>query len=394
MRAGRVGVERGDRLVDGGAGPGSGRRPRASRPRAGPAPRSPRRTSRRGRPWRRGSTARPAAYRSRPAACFSRPSGASSSRRNRPNSAVAARGRGGAARPGRRRARRRPRRAARPARGRSCRRPGRSRRRTAWRPRAIWCRALTPARRAAASQQRLLVLLRAPRERGRAGPRCSRAASSPSVGIRSKTAAQLVQRRWRSRSARWWSRRRRSASSRPSRSSIASLATRSARRPARWRRARPACAGRARPGRRSPSGRQVGRAGRRTRRCRRRWRRRVERRPLVDVSVGDVIDSSHGGPYVTRPARVDPLCRVRGGQSGGPRWGPTPGPIFARLCGTRGQSVVCDRRPLLTEPRRALAARLPRAGCDLGLQLPVHQGGRRADLPPCTWRCTGSPPVP
>ncbi len=55
---GRVGVRAGHRLVDGGAGPAMRPPPPASPPPGGPAPRSPRRTSRPGRPWRRGSTAR------------------------------------------------------------------------------------------------------------------------------------------------------------------------------------------------------------------------------------------------------------------------------------------------------------------------------------------------
>ena len=59
------------------------------------APRSPTRRSRRGRPWRRGSSGRRAGTaRGRRPPCAGR-SGASSSRRKRPNSAVAVAGRGG-----------------------------------------------------------------------------------------------------------------------------------------------------------------------------------------------------------------------------------------------------------------------------------------------------------
>ncbi len=58
--AGRLGVERGDRVVDRAAGHDLVRDRYASRIRAGPARRSPRRTSRRGRSWRRGRTATPA----------------------------------------------------------------------------------------------------------------------------------------------------------------------------------------------------------------------------------------------------------------------------------------------------------------------------------------------
>ena len=293
MLPGRVGVERG-RPRRRRCAPG--RRSAAATARislsAGPAPRSPRRTSRRGRPWRRGSTARPAR----------------SARGRRPASPGRA---GPARRAGTRRTRRSPR-SPRPRRVAARRASAPSASSRSARP---W-KKLSPAgsvqmshclatsticgpgadvagvgRLAAASA---CTARRArgncgepggdvgrppPRPRWASGRRpCARSCSALAMTLISLVDSPASYR----------------ASSRPSRSCMASLATcsRSVVR-ARSRRARRACGGSGRPAPRSPSGRQVvqlvvvagdadeGGAG------------RVERRPLVDVAVGEVIDLSH-----------------------------------------------------------------------------------------------------
>ena len=164
--------------------------------RAGPARGSPRRTSRPGRSGRRGSTARPArsARARRPGSRG--PGRRSSSRRNRPKSAVASVRGGGAAgrapRAARRAGRWRPAPAG-PGPGRSRRRRDRSRSSHCLATSRICCRGGDVARR-----RRPPISVRPELGRARAGTAPSRAATSPaacspSSGIRSNTDRDAVQ---------------------------------------------------------------------------------------------------------------------------------------------------------------------------------------------------------
>ena len=102
---------------------------------------------------------------------------------------------------------------------------------------------------------------------------------------------------------------------------------------------------------------------------------RAQRRPVGHVPVGDVIDSSHAATLrdLHGPV-VDPCLRCSGNDTASESRG-TSSYAYGRVSGVT-TDFTPDRAAL-----RELAARLPRARRDLGLQLPVHQGRRGGAAP-------------
>ena len=331
-----------------GAGDLAGDRAHLAAP-AGPAPRSPTRTSRAGRPWRRGSTARRSSYRSGPAASFSRPRGASSVRRNSPKlGGGRGRRRGAAAQLGGERARRRRGRSARPWKKLS--RAGSVQASHCSATSTIWARALTlPS--AGLVEQRPLVLLEGARERAEPGR---------DVGDRLLALGrhqveghpQAVQRAGDDVDRRWpMSPASSRASSRPSRSCIASLAT---------------CSASVSGSIRSSSARvRAGQLGLRLEALRARGRRVLSSWPVmptkvapvglsgahsVDVAVGEVINLSHAADPTGRRQRCARRC---------PLQQPIRGPGVDHPLGRH----AAQRRPLAPEPLPVELARARARRC-------------------------------
>ena len=169
------------------------RTPPASRSPAGAAPRSPRRTSRAGPPWRRGSTARPARTAPGRPPASSRPRGRQLGAQELAEVGGRRGRRGGAPPRARRPARRRPG-PGRPARGRSCRGAGSVQASHCSATASICARALTwPA--SAASRSVRLYCSTAPREGGQPGGDVGRGLLA--LGRHQvEDHPQAVQRRW------------------------------------------------------------------------------------------------------------------------------------------------------------------------------------------------------
>ena len=265
--------------------------------------------------------------------------------------------------------------------------PGRSSCRTAWRPRASGA-GPRRGRCAAASSRVRSGLGQRGRARRPSGRRCWPRPPRRPVGIRSKMPRTACRALAITLSSLVTSPASYSSRARPSRSCMASLATRSRssagldggelgeRAPVEVGQGGEAVGGEVGQLVVVPGDADVGGAD------------RVERRPFVDVAVGDVVNAPTCRPYVTSAGSATTRLSPDRGLTGrrGSEYRATtsaPRPAEKRPDGSRAEPC---------RPRR-LAARLPRARRDLGLELPVHQGRGRASCTRSTSPWAGARPA-